>query len=145
MRGPLGGSTQSLPQGGSPVLYMIVEVFFGGRPEAVYERVRRQGRLAPPGLEYVARWVSLDGAMCYQVMECEDRTLLDKWIAAWTDLVEFSVTPVMTSAEAAAQVYANVSQPSCRLTSACSGGRLRSKERRIVSRLSSRRSRCAVR
>ncbi len=85
------------------MLYMIVEVFRGGRPEAVYERVRRQGRLAPPGLQYVGSWVSLDGAMCYQVMACEDRTLLDKWIAAWTDLVEFSVTPVMTSAEAAAK------------------------------------------
>jgi hypothetical protein len=36
-------------------------------------------------------------------MECKDRTLLDQWIAAWTDLVEFSVTPVMTSADAAAK------------------------------------------
>jgi hypothetical protein len=85
------------------VLYMIVESFRGGRPEAVYERVQRQGRLAPPGLQYVASWVTLDGAMCYQVMECEDRSLLDKWIAAWSDLVEFSVTPVMTSGEAAAK------------------------------------------
>jgi hypothetical protein len=34
-------------------------------------------------------------------MECEDRALLDEWIAAWSDLVEFSVTPVMTSADAA--------------------------------------------
>jgi hypothetical protein len=45
----------------------------------------------------------MDGARCYQVMECEDRRLLDEWIAAWTDLVEFSVTPVMTSADAAAK------------------------------------------
>ncbi len=85
------------------MLYMIVETFRGGRPEAVYERVRKRGRLAPPGLQYVASWVTLDGARCYQVMECEDRTLLDQWIAAWTDLVEFSVTPVMTSADAAAK------------------------------------------
>jgi hypothetical protein len=49
----------------------------------------------------VASWVTMDGARCYQVMECKDRALLDQWIAAWTDLVEFSVTPVMTSAEAA--------------------------------------------
>jgi hypothetical protein len=85
------------------VLYMIVESFRSGRPEAVYERVRNQGRLAPPGLQYLASWVTLDDAMCYQVMECEDRTLLDKWIAGWADLVEFSVTPVMTSAEAVAK------------------------------------------
>jgi len=83
------------------VLYMIVESFLDGRPEAVYERVRSRGRLAPAGLQYVASWVTVDGARCYQVMECKDRALLDQWIAAWTDLVEFSVTPVMTSAEAA--------------------------------------------
>jgi hypothetical protein len=35
-------------------------------------------------------------------MECEDQALLDTWIAAWADLVEFTVTPVITSAEAAA-------------------------------------------
>jgi hypothetical protein len=82
------------------VLYMILETF-RGPPEAVYERIRKHGRLAPPGLQYVGSWVTLDGSRCYQVMECEDRMLLDEWIAAWTDLVEFSVVPVMTSADAA--------------------------------------------
>ena len=88
---------------GVRVLYMIVETFRGGRPKAVYERFRERGRLAPKGLRYVASWVTVDGTTCYQVMECEDRALLDVWIAAWADLVEFSVTPVMTSAEAAAR------------------------------------------
>jgi hypothetical protein len=85
------------------VLYMIVETFRGGDPAPVYERVRRRGRLAPPGLHYIASWVTVDGAMCYQVMQCEDRPVLDEWMAAWSDLVDFSVTPVMTSAEAAAK------------------------------------------
>jgi hypothetical protein len=87
----------------SPVLYMIIETFRGAQPAPIYERVQQRGRLAPPGLQYVASWVTLDGAVCYQVMECEDRTVLDQWMAAWDDLVEFSVTPVMTSAEAAAK------------------------------------------
>ena len=38
---------------------------------------------------------------CYQVMETDDRALLDEWIANWNDLVEFEVHPVMTSADAA--------------------------------------------
>jgi hypothetical protein len=37
-------------------------------------------------------------------MESPDRILLDQWIARWSDLVEFEVVPVMTSAEAAATV-----------------------------------------
>jgi Protein of unknown function (DUF3303) len=85
------------------MLYMIVETFRGGRPEPVYARFRDRGRMAPEGLRYVASWVTTDGAMCYQVMECEDRALLDTWIAAWTDLVEVTVVPVITSAEAAAR------------------------------------------
>ncbi len=41
---------------------------------------------------------------CYQVMETDDRALLDAWIANWTDLVDFEVIPVMTSAEAAERI-----------------------------------------
>jgi hypothetical protein len=40
-------------------------------------------------------------------MECEDRALLEQWIAAWSDLVEFEVIPVLTSAEAVARVFAS--------------------------------------
>ena len=82
--------------------YMIIESFRGGRPDAVYARFRERGRMAPDGLRYVSSWVTTDGARCYQVMECDDRALLQEWIAAWSDLVEFEVLPVMSSAEAAA-------------------------------------------
>jgi len=36
-------------------------------------------------------------------MECEERSLLDAWMAAWEDLVEFTVSPVMSSTDAAAR------------------------------------------
>ena len=48
--------------------------------------------------------MTADLARCYQLMECDDRALLDAWMAAWADLVEFEVQPVITSAEAAARV-----------------------------------------
>jgi hypothetical protein len=41
-------------------------------------------------------------------MECQDRALLDQWMAAWQDLVEFEVLPVISSAEAADRVSAGV-------------------------------------
>ena len=34
-------------------------------------------------------------------METSDRALLDRWIANWSDLVEFEVHAVITSQEAA--------------------------------------------
>jgi len=83
------------------MLYMIVEHFRNGDPKPVYARFRDKGRLAPEGLKYINSWVTDDLAHCYQVMECDDRSLLDQWLAAWSDLVDFEVHPVVTSAEAA--------------------------------------------
>jgi len=85
------------------MLYMIIEHFKNGDAAPVYARFRERGRLAPAGLEYVNSWVTRDLADCYQVMKCDDRALLDEWIAAWSDLVDFEVIPVITSAEAAAK------------------------------------------
>ena len=80
--------------------YMVIERFKGGDARPVYRRFRDQGRLAPDGLRYVASWVSDDLACCWQVMECDDRALLDAWIARWSDIVDFEVVPALTSAEA---------------------------------------------
>ncbi len=86
------------------MLFMVIEQFRGGDPAPVYRRFREHGRLAPEGLVYVSSWVTEDLTRCYQVMECDDRALLDEWIARWSDLVEFTVLPVVTSAEAAGRV-----------------------------------------
>jgi hypothetical protein len=84
------------------MVYMIVEQFRNGDPLPVYRRFRDQGRLAPAGLDYVTSWVTEDYRRCFQVMKCDDRRLLDEWIAQWDDLVDFEVVPVMSSAEARA-------------------------------------------
>src|SRR5689334_2101673 len=82
-------------------LYMVVEHFKGGDAVPVYRRFRDRGRLAPAGLSYVSSWVDTRFERCYQLMETEDRQLLDSWIAHWSDIVDFEVHPVITSAEAA--------------------------------------------
>ena len=86
------------------MLYMVVETFRDADARPVYRRFRDRGRLAPEGLHYVASWVTEDLARCFQVMECDDRALLDAWMDQWRDIVNFHVTPVMTSAAAAALV-----------------------------------------
>jgi hypothetical protein len=92
------------------MLFMIVEHFRGGDPQPVYERFRAQGRLAPEGLRYINSWVTSDLARCYQVMECDNRGMLDQWLAAWADLVDFEVHPVISSGEAATRVLAESSR-----------------------------------
>jgi len=41
---------------------------------------------------------------CYQLMETEDRALLDQWIANWSDIVDFEVHPVISSKEASDKI-----------------------------------------
>ena len=86
------------------MLYMIIENFRNGDPVPVYRRFRDHGRLAPEGLQYVSSWVTADMTTCYQLMECDDRRLLEQWMAHWHDLVDFEVIPVITSAQAAERV-----------------------------------------
>jgi hypothetical protein len=84
------------------MLYMVIEHFRNGDALPVYRRYRNQGRLAPPGLEYVASWVTEDFYRCFQVMQCDDPALLAEWTAQWEDLVEFEVIPIVSSADAVA-------------------------------------------
>ncbi len=84
--------------------WMIVERFRNGDALPVYRRFRERGRMAPLGLRYVASWVSEDFTTCYQVMEADDRALLDQWMANWNDLVDFEIVPVMTSAQAVEKI-----------------------------------------
>lgn len=86
------------------MLYMIVEHFKNGDALPVYRRFIEQGRLAPDGLTYLSSWVDEELRRCFQLMETEDRSLLDQWIANWNDLVDFEVFPVMTSQEAVAKI-----------------------------------------
>jgi Protein of unknown function (DUF3303) len=83
---------------------MIVEHFKNGDPLPVYRRFRDQGRLAPAGLIYVSSWVDEQMQRCYQLMETEDRALIDLWMANWSDLVDFEVYPVMTSQNAVERI-----------------------------------------
>jgi hypothetical protein len=89
-------------------LYMVIEHFKNGDAGPVYQRFRDKGRLAPAGLTYVSSWVDTSLARCYQVMETDDPRRLDEWIANWSDLVDFEVHPVISSAEAAERVASGV-------------------------------------
>ena len=86
------------------MLYMIIEHFKNQDPVPVYRRLRDRGRLAPQGLQYVSSWVDEELNCCFQLMETDDRKLLDEWIANWSDIVEFEIYPVISSKEAAEKV-----------------------------------------
>jgi hypothetical protein len=83
------------------VRYMVIETFRHG-PGPVYERAAERGRMLPTGLAYLDSWVDADRLdRCFQLMETDDRALLERWTARWDDLAEFEIVPVVESAEAA--------------------------------------------
>ena len=86
------------------MLYMIIEHFKNRDPVPVYRRFRDRGRLAPESLQYVSSCVDEKLERCFQLMETENPTSLEKWLANWNDLVEFEVYPVITSTEAVEKV-----------------------------------------
>jgi hypothetical protein len=76
------------------MLFMVIERFRDGNANAVYARFREKGRLMPDGLGFVGSWVTADLSRCFQVMECDDITLLQRWAAEWSELIEFEIVPV---------------------------------------------------
>jgi hypothetical protein len=81
------------------MLYMVVEQFKpGGAPE-IYQRFREKGRMMPDGLTYISSWIDYDMKTCWQLMETGNPALFERWTQNWSDLMEFEIIPVRTSAE----------------------------------------------
>ena len=77
------------------MLFMVVEKFRNQDGKAVYRKLRDSGRALPDGLSFVASYVSADLGRCFQLMEADDATLFQRWIAGWQDVAEFEVVPVV--------------------------------------------------
>ncbi|HLQ22809.1 MAG TPA: DUF3303 family protein [Gemmatimonadales bacterium] len=83
------------------MLFMVIENFRNQDAKSVYRRFRDKGRLTPEGLTFVSSWVEAALTRCFQLMECDDVTLLQRWVAEWSDLIEFEIVPVVPGREVA--------------------------------------------
>jgi hypothetical protein len=93
------------------MLFMVIERFRAGNPDAVSERFQRQGRLMPDMLTYRASWLDAAGTCCYQLMEATDIGQFAPWTERWSDLIEFEIVPVETSADFWAKYNARSAVP----------------------------------
>jgi hypothetical protein len=84
------------------MLFMVIETFRNQDALAIYRRLRDRGRSLPNGLTFVNSWVQADLGRCFQLMEADDVTLLQRWVAQWSDLVHFEIVPVVTGKDTAA-------------------------------------------
>jgi Protein of unknown function (DUF3303) len=79
---------------GTVMLFMVIEHFRDHDAKAVYARFRERGRLMSDEIGFVGSWVAADLGRCFQVIECDDVTLLQHWAAEWSDLIELEIVPV---------------------------------------------------
>jgi Domain of unknown function (DUF3303) len=84
------------------MLFMVIERFRSQDALAVYRELRAKGRQMPESLSFVGSWVSADVSRCFQLMECDDVTLLQRWVARWSHLIEFEIVPVVPGKDTAA-------------------------------------------
>jgi len=89
------------------MLFMVIERFKNRDARAIYERFRARGRMQPEGLRYLSSWIETNFDRCFQVMECEDPALFERWTAHWRDLMDFEIVPVVTSSEASAKALSS--------------------------------------
>ena len=86
--------------------YMIIERFHDGKVKSLYKRFDEKGRMLPEGINYINSWINEQVSTCYQLMESDSIESIHQWIAHWSDLADFEVIPVISSAEAKAKVLA---------------------------------------
>jgi len=86
------------------MLFMVIEHFDQARVKEIYQRFHERGRMAPDGLTYVDSWISADLSRCFQIMECDDVSLLQEWVLEWADLARFEIVPLASSKATAAAV-----------------------------------------
>jgi len=55
---------------------MVIERFRDQNAKAVCSRLAEKGRLMPERLEFLDSWVTADLSRCFQLMQCDDVTLL---------------------------------------------------------------------
>jgi len=88
------------------MMFMVVETFRDHEAKSIYRRLRDKGRMMPDGLSVVNSWVTADLGRCFQLMETDDVTLLQRWITNWSDLMAFEIVPVVPGKDTA-QALAN--------------------------------------
>jgi len=92
------------------MLFMVVERFKSRDPKPIYRRLAESGRQVPEGLQYLDSWIEPNFDRCFQLMETADLRLLQSWILAWSDLMEFEIVPVVPSKDTRRTVDAAMRQ-----------------------------------
>ncbi len=84
------------------MLFMVIERFADHDMVPIYQRLKDVGRGLPEGVRLVDSWVEPGFGRCFQLMECDDLRLLQRWVIHWRGLgVTFEILPVVRGEDVA--------------------------------------------
>jgi len=94
------------------MLFMVIERFRDNDMVPAYERLQDRGRMLPEGLRYIDSWVEPNFSRCFQLMECDDLRLFQKWVLQWRGTgATIEIVPVVSSTGAREVVAAYLDKP----------------------------------
>jgi len=62
----------------------------------------------PTAWFFISSHVSADLGRCFQLMQASDATLLQRWVAEWSDLAQFEIVPVVAGSDTATALAASL-------------------------------------
>jgi hypothetical protein len=77
------------------MLFMISYSFRPDAREAAQTRFKKTGGLPGPGVKMLNRWHCVSGNRGFVLAEGNDPIAIGKWMQDWTDLLVFSVDPIL--------------------------------------------------
>ena len=87
---------------------MVIENLRNQDGKAVYRRFRDKGRMTPDGLKFVGSWTEANLGRIFQLMECDDVALFQRWVTEWSDLIVFEIVRVTPGKETAEVLSAQI-------------------------------------
>lgn len=87
---------------------MVIENLRNQDGKAIYRRFRDNGRMTPESLKFVGSWTEANLGRIFQLMECDDVALFQRWVAEWSDLIAFEIVPVTPGKETAEALSAQI-------------------------------------
>ena len=78
------------------MLFMITYQFSSGDRDEAQRRFKETGGAPPGGVQMLGRWHDVGGLGGFVLAETHDSVAIGKWMQAWSDLLEFNITPVNT-------------------------------------------------
>ena len=94
---------------------MVIERFRDNDMVPVYRRMRDEGRAFPEGLRYLDSWIEPNFSRCFQLMDCDDVRLLQRWVLESRGYgVTYEFFPVVSSKQTQEVVAPYLDKPSSR-------------------------------